>query len=98
MPVRISQLVHVEIVICELFLKNRNRITWMSKNKNKQRKNVNIYMYLPIYLNVHFGKEPSHWGGSFEYPQDMLWLRNKKTYFELPTLIKGSGENGSSAI
>ena len=23
-------------------------------------------------------KEPSHRGGSFEYPQQMFWLRNKK--------------------
>ena len=45
-------------------------------NTNIERKIVNIS--LPISLNKCFGcsKEPSH--GSFEYPQHMLWLRNKK--------------------
>ena len=37
---------------------------------------------------VCFGcsKEPSHWDGSFEYPQHMFWLKNKKINFLLPTL------------
>ena len=33
-------------------------------------------------------KEPSHRDGSFEYPQHMFWLRNKKTNL-LRTLISG---------
>ena len=33
-------------------------------------------------------KEPSHWNGSFEYPQHMFWLRNKKILFSY-TLISG---------
>ena len=35
---------------------------------------------LTISLNMCFGcsKEPSHRDGSFEYPQHMFWLRNKK--------------------
>ena len=32
-------------------------------------------------------KEPSHRDSSFEYPQHMFWLRNKKNYFQLSTLI-----------
>ena len=28
-------------------------------------------------------KEPSHRGGSFEYPQHMFWLRNKKNNFSV---------------
>ena len=32
-------------------------------------------------------KEPSHRDGSFEYPQHMFWLRNKKNNFLLSTLI-----------
>ena len=32
-------------------------------------------------------KEPSHWDGSFEYPQHMFWLRNKKNHLQLRTLI-----------
>ena len=36
-----------------------------------------------------WSKEPSHRDGSFEYPQHMFWLRNKKNNFQLPTLIRG---------
>ena len=38
---------------------------------------------------MEFGcsKEPSHRDGSFEYPQYMFWLRNKKNNFQLHTLI-----------
>ena len=34
-------------------------------------------------------KEPSHRDGSLEYLQHMFWLRNKKNYFQLHTLIWG---------
>ena len=34
-------------------------------------------------------KEPSHRDGSFEHPQHMFWLRNKKNNFQLRTLIWG---------
>ena len=39
-------------------------------------------MFLPIILSMCFGcpKEPSHRDGSFEYPQHMFWLRNKKLF------------------
>ena len=45
--------------------------------------------FLSISLNMCFGysKEPSHLDGSFEYPQQMFWLRNKKNNFQLRTLI-----------
>ena len=33
----------------------------------------------------------SHRDGSFEYPQHMFWLRNKKNNFQLRTLIWGPG-------
>ena len=36
-------------------------------------------------------KEPSHQDGSFEYPQHMFWLRNKKNNFQLCILIWGPG-------
>ena len=50
-------------------------------NTNLQRKFVNIP--LPIVLSIWFGcsKEPSHWDNSFEYPQHMFWLKNKKSIF-----------------
>ena len=34
-------------------------------------------------------KELSHRDGSFEYPQHMFWLRNKKNNFQSHTLIWG---------
>ena len=48
-------------------------------------------IFLTIRLNMCFGcsKEPSHRDGSFEYPQHMFWLRNKKNNFQLCTLILG---------
>ena len=36
-----------------------------------------------------YSKEPSHGDGSFEYPQHMFWLRNKKYDFQLRILISG---------
>ena len=36
-----------------------------------------------------FSKEQSHRDDSFEYPQHMFWLRNKKNNFQLLTLIWG---------
>ena len=36
-------------------------------------------------------KEPSHRDGSFEYPQHMFLLRNKKNNFQPRTLIGGYG-------
>ena len=41
-----------------------------------QRKIVNIF--LPINFNICFGcsKEPSHWDGSFEYPQHIIGKLN----------------------
>ena len=46
-------------------------------------------IFLSISLNLCCGcsKEPSHRHGSFEYPQHIFWLRNKKNNFLLHTLI-----------
>ena len=50
-------------------------------------------IFLFISLNMCFGcsKEPSHWDGSFEYPQhiSMFWLRNKKIIFSSSLLSGG---------
>ena len=48
-----------------------------------------LIIFLPINLNICFGctKEPSHWDGSFEYPQHMFWMRNKENNFPIGTLI-----------
>ena len=47
------------------------------------------FISLPISLNMCFGcsKEPSHQDGSFEFPQHMFWLSNKKNNFPVRTLI-----------
>ena len=46
-------------------------------------------IFLPISLNMclGFSKKPFHRDGSFEYPQHMFCLRNKKTNCQLRTLI-----------
>ena len=47
------------------------------------------FISLLINSNMCFvcSKEPSHWDGSFEYPQHMFWLSNKKDNFPVHTLI-----------
>ena len=42
-------------------------------------------------FNICFGclNEQSHRDGSFEYPQHMFWLRNKKIIFSYTLLTKG---------
>ena len=46
------------------------------------------HFLLPIIFIICFGysKEPSHWDHSFEYPQHIVWLRNKKNILLLCTL------------
>ena len=57
-----------------------------------------VIIFLSISLTMCFGcsKEPSHPDGSFEYPQHMIWLRNKKNNFQLHTLIRGPGFESES--
>ena len=52
---------------------------------------LNCDYLLSISLNMCFwcSKEPSHLDGSFEHPQHMLWMGNKKSHFQLRTLIWG---------
>ena len=64
-------------------------ISKASKARKIQRKNANIF--LSISLTTCFGcsKELSYWDGSFEYPQHMFWLRNKKIIFSYTFLSGG---------
>ena len=50
---------------------------------------VNVNIFLLISFNICFGysKEPSHWDCSFEYPQHMFWLRNKKIKFFITKVL-----------
>ena len=59
---------------------------WSVKQNNLHKI---VIFFLSIRLNMCFwcSKEPSHRDGSFEYPQNMFWLRNKKNNFQLCTLI-----------
>ena len=47
-----------------------------------------FYIFLTISFNICFWylKEPSHWDGSFDYPQHMFWMRNKKVNVLVRTL------------
>ena len=58
----------------------------MGLDKQICERNI-VNNFLPICFNICFGcsKEPSHWDGSFEYPQNMFWLRNKKINFLVST-------------
>ena len=49
-----------------------------------------VIIFLPISLNICFGcsKETSRRDSSFEYPQHMFWLRNKKNNFLVHTHIE----------
>ena len=51
-----------------------------------------IFLSISLYMCFGWSKEPSHWESSFEYPQHMFWLRNKKNNFQLGTLIWGLDE------
>ena len=44
-------------------------------------------------MSFGHSKEMSHPDGSFEHPQHMFWLRNKKNNFKLRTLIWGPDYN-----
>ena len=43
-----------------------------------------IFLFISLNMCLGCSKEPSHRDGSFEYPQHMFWLRNKKK-FQFPT-------------
>ena len=43
-------------------------------------------------------KEPSHQDGSFEYPQHMFWLRNKKNNFQNALLSGGLQARSGSKL
>ena len=57
--------------------------------QNFQRKNVIIFLSTSLNMCFGYSKKTSLWDGSFEYPQHLFWLRNKKNDFQLLTLIWG---------
>ena len=50
-----------------------------------------VIIFLPFSFNMCFGcsKEPSHYDGSFEHPQHIFWMRNKKIFFNYALLAGG---------
>ena len=44
--------------------------------RGESRLYLHTYQFKHVFWSLK--KEPSHWDGSFEYPQHMFWLRNKK--------------------
>ena len=76
--------------VCLVFFENsfvQYTIDTESHNTQEKLKVKIVDIFLPISFNICFGcsKEPSHGDGSFEYPQHMFWLRNKKNSFLLRT-------------
>ena len=58
----------------------------LAKNKCLNCDYFLIHQFIHMFCVL---KEPSHQDGSFEYPQHMFRLRNKKNNFQLRTLIWG---------
>ena len=56
-----------------------------------ERKIAIIFIFDSLNMCVGCSKEPSPRDGSFEYPQHLFWLRNKKNNFQLHILIWGRG-------
>ena len=56
---------------------------------NKNFQHTVLSNFLPISFNIWFGCSKglgAHWDGSFEYPQHMFWMRNKKSIILVSTL------------
>ena len=70
---------------------SQSTIIGLVKQKIKNKKRKIAIIFLSISLNMCLGcpKELSHQDSSFEYPQHMFWLRNKKNNFQLRILIWG---------
>ena len=49
--------------------------------QNFEHKVLNFFLSISFNISLGCSKEPSHGHGSFEYPQHIFWLRNKKIIF-----------------
>ena len=56
-------------------------------SKNNLLKIGIIFLSISVIMCFGYSKEASHQDGSFEYPQHMFWLKNKKNNFQVRTLI-----------
>ena len=44
---------------------------------------MNIFLSISINICFECSKELIHWDGSFEYPQHIFWLRNRKIIYRI---------------
>ena len=66
---------------------------WVQIRKEFERKVLINFLSISPNMCLGRSKEPSQWDGSFEYPQHMLWWRNKKNDLWLPPLTWGGLES-----
>ena len=67
----------------------RFKQVFIGPDKPKNKSKI-VIIFLSISLNVCYwcSKETSHWDGSFEYPQHMVWLRNKKNNYQIHSCLE----------
>ena len=73
----------------------------MLKGLDKQNIWALNFKYFLIHQFEHMFwvlEEPSQWDGSFEYPQHMFWLRNKKINFFVCSLNQRPGNNQETVL
>ena len=66
------------------------------KNENFHQKKIDIFLIFAQNIDCGHTLEPSHRGGSNEYPQSMFWGKNKKNRYSwhTPVLLYKSGVQG----
>ena len=77
-PTGSSKYYNQPIISNQVITLNASQGQWVHPINNFERKSLIIFLF--IGLNMCFGcsKEPSHWDGSFEYPQHIFCLQNNK--------------------
>ena len=80
---------------CQCPIKWALRLIWVNASifsldkQNFSAQNCKYFLTHTFTICFVCSKEPSHCDGSFEYPQHMFWLRNKKIIFLSHTLNYG---------
>ena len=59
------------------------KYSYGSVKQNFKSKTMTINWLLSLNICCGYSKEPSHWDGSFEYPQHKFWMRNDKINLRL---------------
>ena len=87
-----QRMFYIEMWDGELIIKfriNSNNSYYIGTDKQKCWGKV-VIIFLSLSLNMCFGcpKEPSHWDGSFGYPQLIFCLRNKEINILTPSYLE----------